>query len=117
LRTPVARREGRGQPVDRDIGSAGSQYLRRSDVRPTRLDRHVEPGLAIEPLGLGDEIAGELRVGQPFQLQHQRIASVCRGRRGKAQCGRRRPQPSVHDFPRRQFERGSMDPGLRRDDN
>ena len=39
------------------------------DVRPARLDRDVEPGVLVEALVLGHVVAGELRLGHPFELQ------------------------------------------------
>jgi hypothetical protein len=74
------RRQGRRQPVDHDIGAAARQHLFRRDVRAARLDRHVQPFRFVEALVLGGVIAGELRLGDPFELQRDFVVGPRRTR-------------------------------------
>ena len=57
-----------GHPVDDHVGPAAGDDLRRRDVGPARLDRHVEAGLLVEAFVLGDVVACELGLGDPFEL-------------------------------------------------
>ena len=81
-RALLARGERRRHPVDDDVGAAAGQHLLGRDVRAARLDRHVEPFVLVEALVLGDVIAGELRLGDPFELQRHLVGRM-RGARGE----------------------------------
>ena len=56
-----------------DVGAAAGDHLLRRDVRAARLDRHVEAFRLVEALVLGDVIAGELRLRDPFELQRDLV--------------------------------------------
>ncbi|QTK80715.1 hypothetical protein AT6N2_C3231 [Agrobacterium tumefaciens] len=71
----------RRHPVDDHVGPASSQYLRRCDIRATGLDIDVEAFGFIKALVLGDVITGELRLGDPFQLQGDLVGGL------NAKCG------------------------------
>ena len=80
-RALLARRERRRHPVDDDIGAAARQHLLRRDVRAAGLDRDVEPFILVEALVLGDVIAGELGLRDPFQLQRDLVGRLRRSSR------------------------------------
>ena len=61
----VAGRSSAAHPVDDDVGAAAGDHLLRRDVRAARQDFDVEVLLGVEALGLGDEVAGELRLRSP----------------------------------------------------
>ena len=77
----LARGERRRHPVDHHVGAAAGEHLLGRDVRAARLDRHVEPVVLVVALVLGDVIAGELRLGDPFELQRHLVGRVRRRRR------------------------------------
>ena len=84
-----ARRQRRRHPVDDDIGAAAGDHLRRGDIGAARLDRDVEAGVLVEALFLGDEVAGELGLRDPFQLDGDGVRRL-RGRQRQADrqaCG------------------------------
>ena len=68
--------QGRGHPVDDDVRAPAGDHLRRGDVGAAGVDRDVEPRLLVQALVLGDIVAGELRLGDPFQLQGHRVGGV-----------------------------------------
>ena len=69
----LARRQRRGHPVDDDVGAAAGDHLRRRDVGPAGIDGDVEAGVLVVALGGGDVIAGELRLGDPFELERDLV--------------------------------------------
>src|SRR3546814_1789098 len=71
---------------DLDVGAAAGQHLGRCDVRAARLDLDVQVLVVVEALVLGDVVAGELRLGDPFQLQRDRVG-------GNRLAGRERHRP------------------------
>ena len=79
-RALLARRQRRRHPVDDDVGAAARQHLLGRDVRAAGLDRHVEPFVLVEALVLGDVIAGELRLRDPFELQRHLVVGLRRAR-------------------------------------
>ena len=94
-----------GHPGDREVRPAGVQDGLRDDVDAALEDRDVQPGVLVEALVDRREVAGELRLGEPLQLQRHR-ASARRPRRLRAASsvaaassvrggllGRRRPPP------------------------
>ena len=72
----LARRQRRGHPVEDDIGPAAADHLARIDVGSARLDIDVEPEILVEALVLGDVVAGELRLGHPFELQGELVLGL-----------------------------------------
>ena len=79
--------EGGRHPVDDHVGTAAGDHLRRGNVGAARLDVDVEPGLLVEALVLGDVVAAELGLGDPFKLQRQLVGGL-----GTA-CPQERRQP------------------------
>jgi hypothetical protein len=55
------------------------QVMGRRHVRPAGVDRHVEAGVLVVALVLGDVIAGELRLGDPFELDRHLVGRVSGG--------------------------------------
>ena len=92
----LAAGQGRGHPVDDDVGTPAGDHLRRGDVGSAGVDGDVEPGLLVEALVLGDIVAGELRLGDPFQLQGHRVGGV--GRADAQRQDRRRECRPLHLF-------------------
>ena len=92
----LARRKCGRHPVDDDIGATAGNHLLGGDVGTARLDRHFEAGILVVALGLRHVIAGELRLGDPFELERHVLGrSLAHARR---QCGQtcRTHQKSVH---------------------
>ena len=77
-----ARRHRAAHPVDDDVGAAAGDHLLGSDVRTAGQDGDVQIGLVVKALGLGDDIAGELGLGDPLQLQRD-VVSRLRGKGGE----------------------------------
>ena len=77
--------ERRRHPVDDHVGAAAGDHLLGRDVGAARLDRDVEALFLVEALVLGDVVAGELRLGDPFELQRHRVG----GRAAEPQAERR----------------------------
>ena len=71
-----AGRERCGKPVDDDIGATAGDYRLGRDVGPARLDRYVEAGVGVKTLGLGDVVAGKLRLRDPLGLQRHGIRGI-----------------------------------------
>src|SRR5438132_688472 len=63
-----ARGQRRGHPVDDDVGATTCNHLGWRDVRATRLDRDIKSGVLVEALLLCNEVAGELGLRNPFEL-------------------------------------------------
>ena len=80
LHAALARRQRRRHPLDDHVGPAARDHLRRGDVGAARQDRDVEVGLLVVALLEGDVVAGELRLGDPLQLQRQLVGRLGRGR-------------------------------------
>src|SRR3546814_20259476 len=72
----LARRQGRGHPVDDDVGAAAGNDLRRGDVGTARLDGDVEPGCLVEALVLRHVATGELRLGPPLERDRNRTGGA-----------------------------------------
>ena len=72
------------------------QHLRRRDVGAARLDGDVQPLVLVVALRLGDVIAGELRLGHPFQLQRHILGPG--GAREQERRGRSPRNPLDHFF-------------------
>ena len=68
-RALLARGERLGHPGDRVVGLALREHRLRDDVDAALEDLHVEPALLVEALVDGGEVAGELALGHPLQLQ------------------------------------------------
>ena len=68
-RALLARGERLGHPGDRVVGLALREHRLRDDVHAALEDLHVEPALLVEALVDGGEVAGELALGHPLQLQ------------------------------------------------
>jgi hypothetical protein len=77
--TPFSRREGRRHPVDDHVGAAAGDHLFRSDVGAARLDRDIKAFLFVKALVLGDIVARELRLRDPFELQRQLVGCLRAG--------------------------------------
>jgi hypothetical protein len=58
-----------GHPGDREVGLALGQHRLRHDVDAALQDLHVEALLGVEPLVHGRDVAGELGLHEPLQLQ------------------------------------------------
>src|SRR5207244_12916114 len=68
---------------------SSGDHLLGDDVRPPDANLHVQPGLLVITLGLGRVVAGELRLGHPFQLERelrQLRRGVLRRRGGPDRC-------------------------------
>ena len=59
-----------------DVGAAAGDHLRRGDIRAARLDRDVKAGVLVEAFVLGDEVAGELGLRDPFELNGDGIGGL-----------------------------------------
>ena len=87
-----ARGECRRHPVHHHVSAATGEHLLRVDVRTARLDFNFKAGFLVEALGLGHEVAGELGLRHPLQLQRHLLGAWPR-RRWRAVPWRRR-QPT-----------------------
>ena len=75
--------ERAAHPVDDHVGAAAGDHLLGRDVGAARLDLDVEAFLLVEALVLGDVVAGELRLRDPFQLQRHLVGGQ------RLECGKR----------------------------
>ena len=67
---PASRvRERLGHPGDREVHRAVGQLLLRDDVDAALDDLDVQALVGVETLVLRREVAGELRLGEPLQLE------------------------------------------------
>src|ERR1700724_3751842 len=60
----------------KSVGFLMPVSARRDDVRAARLHRDVKPGVLVEALLLGDVVAGELRLRDPFELNGDGIGGL-----------------------------------------
>ena len=65
----LARLQRLGHPRDRVVGAALGELGLGHDVGAALEDLDVEPGVLVVALLQGGEVAGELRLGEPLQLQ------------------------------------------------
>ena len=68
-----------GHPRDGEVDRTGRERLLRRDVHATLDDLDVQAGLLVEALIDRGEIAGELRLGDPLQLQLDLLHLTGRG--------------------------------------
>ena len=91
VNTPLARCQCRRHPVDHNIGATTGNHLNRRDIRAAGLDGDIKAFIGIEPSVSSHVIAGELGLGDPFQLQRQLVCGACcrahGNGRGKCQQG------------------------------
>ncbi len=85
-----------GDPCDREIGVAVGELGLRHDLDRTLLDLHVEALVGEEALVGGGVVAAELGLGEPLELQADRVDALAVGRSSIA--ARRRPRPRLGGF-------------------
>src|SRR5256886_7314657 len=102
-RALLARGQEAREPVEPELSAAISHDPLRHDIEAAGTDRHVELLGTVEPLLLGGVVAGELRLGDPLELQRHLVGSHLVGGLPLTRIGRRedreQPQHDAHDHP------------------
>jgi hypothetical protein len=94
----VARRKRCRHPGDDDVRATAGDDLLGRDVRPAVLDIDVETLVTVKTLVLGDELAGELALRHPFELQRHLVGGPRLHRRQRHGAGQHGNDQSFHSF-------------------
>ena len=91
----LARGEHLRHPADAELGVAAGDDRRRDDVDAAGQDRHVEPLVLEVALVHGREVAGELGLREPLELELDLVSAALRA--AAARTGRRRRRRGGHE--------------------